>query len=31
MARCSAAKRTGNPDTNFLAPGEETGQSAYSG
>jgi hypothetical protein len=21
MARCSAAKETGNPETNFLAPG----------
>lgn len=22
MARCSAAKATGNPQTNFMAPGE---------
>ncbi|KAI0125014.1 hypothetical protein BJ170DRAFT_484688 [Xylariales sp. AK1849] len=33
MARCSAAKATGNPDTNFMAPGmDETkpmGQVAY--
>jgi len=21
MARCSAAKQTGNPNTNFMAPG----------
>ncbi|WEW56327.1 ndufs1 NADH-ubiquinone oxidoreductase subunit [Emydomyces testavorans] len=26
MARCSAAKETGNPDTNFMAPGEPSPQ-----
>ncbi|EAS30847.3 NADH-ubiquinone oxidoreductase 78 kDa subunit, mitochondrial [Coccidioides immitis RS] len=26
MARCSAAKETGNPDTNFMAPGEPAPQ-----
>ncbi|KAL9104174.1 MAG: hypothetical protein Q9187_008931 [Circinaria calcarea] len=29
MARCSAAKRTGNSDTNFMAPGEPQPQVAY--
>jgi NADH dehydrogenase (ubiquinone) Fe-S protein 1 len=33
MARCSAAKATGNPQTNFMAPGMEEdrpmGQVAY--
>lgn len=33
MARCSAAKATGNPQTNFMAPGVEEdrpmGQIAY--
>jgi NADH dehydrogenase (ubiquinone) Fe-S protein 1 len=29
MARCSAAKKTGNPNTNFMAPGEPDGQVAY--
>ncbi|EXJ91538.1 NADH-ubiquinone oxidoreductase 78 kDa subunit, mitochondrial [Capronia epimyces CBS 606.96] len=29
MARCSAAKKTGNPDTNFLAPGEPEPQVSY--
>lgn len=34
MARCSAAKETGNPDTNFMAPGErgeQPGQVSYGG
>ncbi|KAK2749208.1 NADH dehydrogenase (ubiquinone) 78K chain precursor, 5-prime end [Myotisia sp. PD_48] len=26
MARCSAAKETGNPETNFMAPGESSAQ-----
>ena len=29
MARCSAAKKTGNPETNFMAPGEPHAQVAY--
>lgn len=29
MARCSAAKATGNPKTNFMAPGEPQPQVAY--
>ena len=33
MARCSAAKETGNPDNNFMAPGmtedRPMGQVAY--
>ncbi|MCJ1342958.1 hypothetical protein MMC31_001147 [Peltigera leucophlebia] len=29
MARCSAAKATGNPETNFMAPGEPQAQVAY--
>ncbi|KAI9891679.1 MAG: NADH dehydrogenase (ubiquinone) 78K chain precursor, 5-prime end [Vezdaea aestivalis] len=29
MARCSAAKATGNPLTNFMAPGEPDAQVAY--
>ncbi|MCJ1276092.1 NADH dehydrogenase (ubiquinone) 78K chain precursor, 5-prime end [Puttea exsequens] len=29
MARCSAAKATGNPLTNFMAPGEPNSQVAY--
>lgn len=29
MARCSAAKATGNPQTNFMAPGEPEPQVAY--
>ena len=32
MARCAAAKETGNPDTNFMAPGEQgevKGQVSY--
>lgn len=29
MARCSAAKETGNPETNFMAPGEPSPQVAY--
>ncbi|MCJ1374952.1 NADH dehydrogenase (ubiquinone) 78K chain precursor, 5-prime end [Loxospora ochrophaea] len=29
MARCSAAKATGNPETNFMAPGHPQGQVAY--
>jgi NADH dehydrogenase (ubiquinone) Fe-S protein 1 len=33
MARCSAAKETGNPETNFMAPGYSSdhphGQVAY--
>lgn len=29
MARCSAAKATGNPQTNFMAPGEPNPQVAY--
>ncbi|MCJ1429720.1 NADH dehydrogenase (ubiquinone) 78K chain precursor, 5-prime end, partial [Sticta canariensis] len=29
MARCSAAKATGNPETNFMAPGERSPQVAY--
>ncbi|MCJ1239578.1 NADH dehydrogenase (ubiquinone) 78K chain precursor, 5-prime end [Varicellaria rhodocarpa] len=29
MARCSAAKKTGNPQTNFMAPGEPQAQVAY--
>ncbi|MCJ1262271.1 NADH dehydrogenase (ubiquinone) 78K chain precursor, 5-prime end [Lobaria immixta] len=29
MARCSAAKATGNPETNFMAPGEPSPQVAY--
>ncbi|ETN42442.1 NADH-ubiquinone oxidoreductase 78 kDa subunit, mitochondrial [Cyphellophora europaea CBS 101466] len=34
MARCAAAKETGNPDTNFMAPGEQgeyPGQVSYGG
>ncbi|MCJ1303579.1 NADH dehydrogenase (ubiquinone) 78K chain precursor, 5-prime end [Hypocenomyce scalaris] len=31
MARCSAAKATGNPQTNYLAPGEPNSQIAYGG
>ncbi|RVX67325.1 NADH-ubiquinone oxidoreductase 78 kDa subunit, mitochondrial [Exophiala mesophila] len=31
MARCSAAKETGNPDTNFMAPGEPSAQIEYGG
>lgn len=31
MARCSAAKETGNPDTNFMAPGEPRVQVEYGG
>ncbi|KZF20654.1 putative NADH-ubiquinone oxidoreductase, subunit G [Xylona heveae TC161] len=29
MARCSAAKATGNPQTNFMAPGEPQPQVSY--
>ena len=29
MARCSAAKATGNPQTNFMAPGEPNAQVEY--
>lgn len=29
MARCSAAKETGNPETNFMAPGEPHSQVHY--
>lgn len=29
MARCSAAKETGNPETNFMAPGEPNAQVHY--
>lgn len=29
MARCSAAKETGNPKTNFMAPGEPNSQVHY--
>ncbi|KAI4194123.1 MAG: hypothetical protein LQ350_007957 [Teloschistes chrysophthalmus] len=29
MARCSAAKETGNPQTNFMAPGEPNSQVSY--
>ena len=29
MARCSAAKATGNPETNFMAPGEPHAQVEY--
>ncbi|KAL8831471.1 MAG: hypothetical protein Q9191_000843 [Dirinaria sp. TL-2023a] len=29
MARCSAAKKTGNPQTNFMAPGEPNSQVEY--
>lgn len=29
MARCSAAKETGNPDMNFMAPGYPNGQLHY--
>jgi len=29
MARCSAAKETGNPKTNFMAPGEDEPEVAY--
>jgi NADH dehydrogenase (ubiquinone) Fe-S protein 1 len=29
MARCSAAKATGNPLTNFMAPGEPNPQVQY--
>ncbi|OAG34004.1 NADH-ubiquinone oxidoreductase 78 kDa subunit, mitochondrial [Fonsecaea monophora] len=29
MARCSAAKETGNPETNFMAPGEPNAQISY--
>ncbi|KAL1848032.1 ndufs1 NADH-ubiquinone oxidoreductase subunit [Paecilomyces lecythidis] len=29
MARCSAAKATGNPETNFMAPGELSPQAAF--
>lgn len=29
MARCSAAKATGNPETNFMAPGEMSPQVLY--
>ncbi|KAI9800404.1 MAG: NADH dehydrogenase (ubiquinone) 78K chain precursor, 5-prime end [Piccolia ochrophora] len=29
MARCSASKATGNPETNFMAPGEPNAQVAY--
>ncbi|KAL9620274.1 MAG: hypothetical protein Q9160_005173 [Pyrenula sp. 1 TL-2023] len=29
MARCSAAKATGNPQTNFMAPGEPDPQNTY--
>ncbi|OQV06528.1 2Fe-2 iron-sulfur cluster binding domain-containing protein [Cladophialophora immunda] len=29
MARCSAAKETGNPETNFMAPGEPHAQISY--
>lgn len=29
MARCSAAKATGNPQTNFMAPGEPNPQVEY--
>lgn len=29
MARCSAAKASGNPSTNFMAPGEPNPQVAY--
>ena len=28
MARCSAAKETGNPETNFMAPGESSDSTA---
>jgi NADH dehydrogenase (ubiquinone) Fe-S protein 1 len=29
MARCSAAKATGNPKTNFMAAGEQDPPSQY--
>lgn len=29
MARCSAAKKTGSPQTNFMAPGGPDPQVAY--
>ncbi|KAL8756076.1 MAG: hypothetical protein Q9184_004615 [Pyrenodesmia sp. 2 TL-2023] len=29
MARCSLAKETGNPETNFMAPGEPDSQASY--
>ena len=29
MARCSLAKKTGNPLTNFMAPGEPNSQVDY--
>ncbi|KAI9837616.1 MAG: NADH dehydrogenase (ubiquinone) 78K chain precursor, 5-prime end [Sclerophora amabilis] len=29
MARCSAAKASGNPETNFMAPGEPQAQVSY--
>jgi NADH dehydrogenase (ubiquinone) Fe-S protein 1 len=29
MARCSAAKETKNPETNFMAPGEPNPQVEY--
>lgn len=29
MARCSAAKATGNPETNFMAAGEMSPQALY--
>ncbi|KAL8960700.1 MAG: hypothetical protein Q9193_002635 [Seirophora villosa] len=29
MARCSLAKQTGNPQTNFMAPGEPNSQVSY--
>jgi len=29
MARCSAAKETGNADTNFMAAGENSPQALY--
>jgi NADH dehydrogenase (ubiquinone) Fe-S protein 1 len=29
MARCSAAKATGNPSTDFLAPGAQAPRVAY--
>lgn len=29
MARCSASKATGNPETNFMAAGEMSPQALY--
>lgn len=29
MARCSAAKATGNPETNFMAAGDMSPQALY--